>query len=158
MIQQTNAGHDVDETQGEKVNISCIKVDESYAIASSDTHQNYVTKMSTEDRSVIKCVNAIHKLDPNCCFDNISGVTEKQLKDATRMEEPSRGETFYVFDWDRTISKVEGFIGAFGSSPSTYTLSTYGEYLRDVEKKARSAWDGGEEGMEDPPPSQTKPF
>ena len=105
--------------------------------------------MKHESNEVIECVKAINMIDPGCCFDNISGVTEEQLEAKYLSYLPTRNPFFYVFDWDRTISQVEGFVlprelqyvgtitDEMHSKILNYHLSDYGKYLKDVSKKGR---------------------
>jgi hypothetical protein len=132
------------------VNIDCVKIEESfdrvpypYTPTVKQTHKDYVLKMERESDEVKECVIAINSLDPDCCFDNSSGVTEEQLKDKI----DDNTYTFYVFDWDRTISQVEGFptppeLSYRGTITKemhlkilNYHLSDYGTFLKDVSKK-----------------------
>ena len=112
------------------INIDCIKVNECSSSSRTKCHHDCISMINEQesDINVILCTNAIAAVcklyDYEDYFDNTSGILPEVI-------ESHIGKTL-VFDWDRTLTMTEGFIGR----PTIQNFDQYAGVWSSFVKKA----------------------
>ena len=116
-------------TKPDHVHINCIKVNECSS-PRRECHYNCIDMINEQefDKNVLLCTNAIAAVcklyNYEDYFDNTAGVLPEVI-------ESHIGKTL-VFDWDRTLTMTEGFIGR----PTTQNFDQYAREWRSFVKSA----------------------